>query len=195
MRDVPDSSLGTIRMTEIRNPQYPHILERVDCTLDGGPYYYISVPLIRTGEMDAKKNIITLPGLRLRIVDSDPWCYLVRTDGIWSVMIYWLRRGVKLFDLVYRRLILTATVWNLATYQDGKIPNWRGLKWFRGDKTLPSLDKVSIDVGQFAKLATISRAATRYTKCVDARDNSEADTALFLLRQLLTKYQEEFKDV
>lgn len=121
MSEPPPSLLGTIQIEEKRNPQYPHVLERVDYVCEGGPYYHISGNFISVNH--TAKGIITLGGMRFRIVDFYPHkdAYLVRLDGKMSIVISWLRRLTKKLDLVYRRLILTAAVWNLATVQEGKI--------------------------------------------------------------------------
>lgn len=130
--EPPDSLVGSIRRDEKRNPQYPHVLERIDYVYEGGPYFYIAEYFIP--DQDAKKEVVTVGRMRFRIMGFYPHrgAYLVRIDGRLAVAIYWLRRMTKIFGLIYRRLILTAAVWNLATYQEGHIISWRDLKWFRG---------------------------------------------------------------
>lgn len=134
--EPPDSLLGIILVTEKFNPQYPNVLERVDYVLEGGPYFHIVGHLLSPGEIDPKKGIITAGGMRFRVLDfyHDNDMYLVRLDGRLAVVSYWLRRLTKKLDLVYRRLILTAAVWNLATYREGEILSWRNLKWFGGGR-------------------------------------------------------------
>lgn len=128
--EPPDSLIGVILVNEKRNPQYPHVLERVDYVCEGGPYYHIAGNFISVNH--TSKGIITLGGIRFRIVDFYPHkdAYLVRIEGRMAVVNYWLRRLTKKLDLVYRRLILTAAVWNLATIREGYILSWRDLKWF-----------------------------------------------------------------
>ncbi len=134
--DPPPSLIGIILANEKRNPQYPHVLERVDYVFEGGPYYHIVGNFISGQEIDTKKRIITLGGIRFRIVDFYPHkdVYLVRLDSKLAIAISWLRRLTQKLDLVYRRLILTAAVWNLATIREGYILSWRDLKWFGGGR-------------------------------------------------------------
>ena len=140
--EPPPSLLGTIQIEEKRNPQYPHILERVDYVFEGGPYYHIAKHLISDQEIDTKKRIIIMGGIRFRIVDFYPSggiypyrdIYLVRLDGKMAIVLSWLRRLTQKLDLVYRRLILTAAVWNLATIREGYILSWRDLKCFGGGR-------------------------------------------------------------
>lgn len=131
----PDGkSVGIIRVDEQRNPQYPHVVENIVYTLEGGPYYYINGHYVPSEEkIDTKKGILTLGEMRFRIIDfrANRNLYLVRVDGWRAVAICRLRRWTVTLNLIYRRLILTATIWNLATYQDGNIPSWRDLKCFQ----------------------------------------------------------------
>lgn len=39
--EPPDSLVGSIRGDEKRNPQYPHVLERIDYVYEGGPFFYV----------------------------------------------------------------------------------------------------------------------------------------------------------
>lgn len=48
---------------------------------------------------------------------------------------YWLRvlqsPMLKMLDVIYRRIIITLAVWNLATYNAARLPCWRDIKLFK----------------------------------------------------------------
>lgn len=71
--------------------------------------------------------------LYLRVVESRAWRndYLVMREGLEARFLWGLHQALWRADLFYRRLIIAASVFNLADCPVGEIPNWRQLKWFR----------------------------------------------------------------
>lgn len=51
---------------------------------------------------------------------------VVREGLLWRAWLAASRAG-RLADLAYRRLIITAAVWELADYNAGRLPSWRDL--------------------------------------------------------------------
>lgn len=128
----PDSSLlGHLEFEVKRNPSYPYELEQVVCICHGGPYYNISGRVVFDSVGQITQETITVGGVCFRIIDyrSITNRYLVRLDGRIAMVNYWLRRWTRVFGLAYRRLILTAAVWNLAESDKRCIPSWRDLRW------------------------------------------------------------------
>jgi hypothetical protein len=78
--------------------------------------------------------------LRLTAEPTDPinsYWIAMRDDGLWKLRM-WLHQATFLPDLVYRRLILTAAVWKLASPLPGIQPSYHDLhlykkirKWLR----------------------------------------------------------------
>jgi hypothetical protein len=74
-------------------------------------------------------GILMLGALRLRIVDDDFYGsrHLVMLDG-WRARIRpHVFRVLRLADLAYRRLIVTAAVWGLADYSSALLPSYLDL--------------------------------------------------------------------
>jgi hypothetical protein len=55
----------------------------------------------------------------------------VRSDKLAALRIA-LYKSTRLLDLVYRRLIVTLAVWNLADFHPAYIPSWRDVKILKG---------------------------------------------------------------
>lgn len=53
--------------------------------------------------------------------------YFIRQDSIVGRLRATIYHITRSFDLIYRRLIITASVWKLADYEPGKIPAWQDL--------------------------------------------------------------------
>ena len=51
----------------------------------------------------------------------------VRADRFGALRVA-LYKATRLFDLMYRRMIITLAVWNLAEYKPYVIPSWRDIK-------------------------------------------------------------------
>ncbi len=79
------------------------------------------------------EDTLLLGGLRLRVIDPQEPGILIRvTQDGWRAL--YLRRYYRLQNwgcLIYARLLHTARLWNLATFQNGEIPSWRDLHIFR----------------------------------------------------------------
>jgi hypothetical protein len=77
-------------------------------------------------------TLVRIGPYRLRIFgrseewDYDTW-YLVRHDSVLGNLRAVVYRATRWFDLVYRRLIITAAVWKLADYNPNVIPGWQDL--------------------------------------------------------------------
>ncbi len=95
----------------------PHLLRATDCRLDEWE--------VRPG------TILTLGGLRLRVVRNDYPCgyIIVERDGWRAALRAYGEIARRPADRVYRRLIVTAAVWGLARYNPGMVPTWRDLRW------------------------------------------------------------------
>lgn len=74
---------------------------------------------------------------RVRVVETNFMMrsvVVVRDGPLWVAWLAASRAG-QLADLVYRRLIITAAVWELANYDQGRVPSWRDLhavRWLKG---------------------------------------------------------------
>jgi hypothetical protein len=77
-------------------------------------------------------DVFSLGHLNLRVVDISPddFCRdtaTVMRDGPEAALTAWLLPALRFTDLVYRRLIITAAIWRLATCDRAVIPSWRDL--------------------------------------------------------------------
>ena len=68
---------------------------------------------------------------RLLFVEYEPclgdFALYVRQDRLGALRVF-LYRATRWLDLVYRRLIITLAVWNMAEYHAGYIPSWRDIR-------------------------------------------------------------------
>lgn len=72
---------------------------------------------------------LTIGPYRVRVVETNFMMrsvVVVRDGPLWRAWLAASRAG-RLADLVYRRLIITAAVWRLAHYDQGRVPTWRDL--------------------------------------------------------------------
>jgi hypothetical protein len=79
-------------------------------------------------------DIIWVGDFRLKVVANHrgwPYEFLMMFPDTLSILIYAVLPFVRWFDLIYRRLILTASIWNLAKIEAGELPHWGHLKWSR----------------------------------------------------------------
>jgi hypothetical protein len=115
-------------------------IEQVNFTLKGeGPFYLLdnrTLSHIMIMYPDFKRpkigDIIWLGDLRLKVISNyRGWSseFLVMFPDISSVLVYAILPFSRWLDLIYRRLILTASVWNLAKCRAGEWPHWGHLKW------------------------------------------------------------------
>jgi hypothetical protein len=115
-------------------------VEQVCFTLEGeGPFYLLgnrTLRYIMATHPDFKfpkiGDIIWVGDFRLKIIDNHqgwPYTFLVMFPDTLSILIYAILPFVRWFDLIYRRLILTASVWNLARCRVEEWPHWGHLKW------------------------------------------------------------------
>ena len=76
----------------------------------------------------AINQIVTIGPYKLRVFEFDFRLLtysLVRKDSLLGNLKVILYRFTRWLDLIYRRLIITASVWKLAEYHPAQIPNWR----------------------------------------------------------------------
>lgn len=65
------------------------------------------------------------------LISGDYWTY-VRKDRLGKLRVFFYR-STRTLDFIYRRLIITLAVWNLAKYTECSIPTWRDIRLFNGD--------------------------------------------------------------
>ena len=106
-------------------------IENITYNLIGtSPYVDIAFDVVEDFGYSLDEPIIKIGPYQLFFVASNPYnrtIQYVRSDkfGKLRVLIYKVTRGL---DLVYRRLIITLSVWNLAFYNPRIIPSWRDIK-------------------------------------------------------------------
>lgn len=110
-------------------------VEQVGFTLKGeGPFYSLDNRTLRYGCPDFKTpkrgGIFWLGHLRFRVIDINLYgeLFVMFPDAL-SVLIYAILPFSRWVDLIYRRLILTASAWNLAKFRVGGMPHWGHFKW------------------------------------------------------------------
>lgn len=70
----------------------------------------------------------------VRIIDYGPSrrSFLVERGNSITTWLHWQDiRLAQLLDLAYRRTIITAAVWGLATYREYEVPTWRDIHALR----------------------------------------------------------------
>jgi len=112
--------------------------ESLTCEWEGkSPYIYIAIPVIMD-ELNVNWNEIPkevqLGPYKLLEVSREPQydsILYVRKDKFGKLRVA-LYKSTRWMDLIYRRLLLTLVVWNLANYSMNSIPSWRDIKFFKG---------------------------------------------------------------
>lgn len=106
------------------------------------PYLYVDIRFIADlypnklpmNSWDDIKEIQIGPYKLLQVDTSSMWNLLyVRKDKFGQLRV-WLYKSTRMFDLIYRRMIITLAVWNLAEYSQACIPTWKDIKLFRKKK-------------------------------------------------------------
>jgi hypothetical protein len=115
-------------------------IEQVNFTLQGeGPFYLLRLRTLKfilrmcpDFKIPKIGDIIWLGNLRLKVIANyRGWHdeFLVMFPDALSILVYAALPSFRWLDLIYRRLILTASVWNLAECRAGEWPHWGHLKW------------------------------------------------------------------
>ena len=103
------------------------VIEKIDYSWEGPPEVLISHDLLceLNFTIDNHEKINIGP-YRLRLIENDYWqgrSHYIRMD----YPLWWLRvlsyRMTRVFDLIYRRFILTLAVWGMADYNAAAIPH------------------------------------------------------------------------
>ena len=75
-------------------------------------------------------DVLWFGPFQLKVIEWE-WGYdyftLIRVDSLFGHLRYYWHRSCKILDLVYRRLIITAVVWNCASHDTGVSVSWRNL--------------------------------------------------------------------
>lgn len=125
------------RKTDFRNGP-----EQVKFSWEGGDVALIDNFFLRDeGICDSENplspgDVFTLGALRLRVI-GNAWgarskTFYVMRDGWRARLRYLILSRTHWLDMVYRRLIITLSVWRLAEYNEAVVPSWRdvhGLRW------------------------------------------------------------------
>ena len=127
---------GIIQRTQYYNALNTPI-ERTELKWVGGPIIEISSNLINSDNISNPEclHYISVPGdivrygpFRLKVLEwqwAKDYVTLIRINSPLDYLIYYWYRSNKLLDLIYHRLIITATVWNLASHDSGVSSSWR----------------------------------------------------------------------
>ena len=108
-------------------------IEHMDYSWHGGPIIGVSERMIlRSGFASGPVcpgSIVTIGQFRLRIIEDQPSIsegyFLAMRDG-WRA---WIREralpSLRWMDTIYRRLVITASIWGMARYYGATYPSWR----------------------------------------------------------------------
>lgn len=125
-----DNRIGTLRYTNFYNPL--GIIERREWTWEGGPEVYISPYTLDELGLSEKSDEIKIDSYRLKKVNKErDWnhfniLYIRKDYSLWWLFIFWHRIS-SIFDLIYRRAIITLAVWGLADYNSAIVPSWQDI--------------------------------------------------------------------
>lgn len=115
---------GNIEQVTVRNWDGPK-----DGILEISTYFWDD--LVRNFSVKTNPQIgdvITIGPYRLRVFEQKRLVYrLVRTDSLLGNLKVYIYKSSCWLDLVYRRLIITASVWKLAEYRPEYIPSYENL--------------------------------------------------------------------
>ena len=127
---------GYIKKHIVRNPVTGKI-ESETFSWEGGEFTSINVVVMEDHFSHRPKDgeIISIGPYRLYVIgisglmNQEYEC--IRITGFWSWVRIIVYRMTRVFDLAYRRFIITLAVWRLANYHDGRIPTWRDINILR----------------------------------------------------------------
>ena len=91
---------------------------------------YILVDTGRIDNMWPPPQKLSLGAYKLKKVEDRPaysGALYVISDRFYIIRTF-VYKLIKLIDLIYRRMIITLAVWNLADYHGGTIPSWVDIK-------------------------------------------------------------------
>lgn len=95
------------------------------------PYVRVSLDLIddpSVHKLNGDQEIQIGPYRLLRISDHLDFVQTyVRADKFGALRVA-LYKSTRLLDLIYRRLIITLAVWNLADFSSYRVPTWQDIK-------------------------------------------------------------------
>lgn len=102
------------------------------------PYIYIGISDIYDWrgfiEYSPTLDLLKVGGYTLVRIENTGFSTLyIKKSGFWRFRV-WVYKVTRLLDLVYRRLLYTLAVWNLADFPQGTIPSWKDIKLFRKRK-------------------------------------------------------------
>lgn len=102
-------------------------LERVEYSLEGDSTFAISLISLKRDNVKVSKGKLTIGPYRFRIIHlNQPYGeYIVCLDGSKARLLATLYHLTRFSEIIYRRLIITASVWRLAEYHPGYLPGWR----------------------------------------------------------------------
>ena len=111
------------------------IQEAVTYSLNGkSPYTFIIYRFLEKSFFNPSSDSIQIGPYKLLLVEQMPDGNLyVRADRFGKLRVF-IYRMTRLFDLAYRRFLITLAVWNLAEYRQWEIPTWKDVKIFRKRK-------------------------------------------------------------
>jgi hypothetical protein len=122
---------GFIEVNEIRD--FRGGVERREYRWSGGPIAFIHHEFLIRNNNDIKKtddDVLVIGPFRAKIIDKElmmQWIKVVRQDyPLWWLIYLWHKYSV-LFDMVYRRFIITLAVWRLADYNSMIVPTWKDI--------------------------------------------------------------------
>ncbi len=96
------------------------------CLLNDADRYFVKYK--RYPPVDG--DIIKMGPFPLKLIERDwagDYFTFVRIDSLSGRLSYYWHRSCKILDLIYRRLIITAVVWNCASHETGVSVSWRDL--------------------------------------------------------------------
>jgi hypothetical protein len=117
--------------------------ERLDFKWIGGDTVGITLMLLSTAECSVLKydrfpfelgDRFKFGPFKLRVLEVQFWTdtvIAIRDRGFVTDLRYLWHRFGRLFDIAYRRLIVTLAIWNLADCEAGVIPTWRDVHALR----------------------------------------------------------------
>jgi len=122
---------GNLLIHEIRNTLGR--IERLEYSWEGGPIAYVDINLLNPSD-EYKDGLLKIGPYRLRLLEEIIWSHqykFIREDyPFWQLAVGW-HKASRLFDLIYRRTIITLAVWRLADYNGATVPGWRDVHILR----------------------------------------------------------------
>jgi hypothetical protein len=107
-------------------------LQRINHKIIGNsPYVRIFLDVIYELGYDHAPDTLILGKVKMYLINRTGDVFNYAISNRLGRLRVWLHKITDILDLIYRRSIITLSVWGAAEIENGSIPSWRDIKVFK----------------------------------------------------------------